>query len=83
MYADNLSLFFQFTLLALVLMLPSSRFTDMTQAQAQAQENGNRSILLCLCLCLRRCVIRVNRDDGSIRQAQAQGAYACVAPVYT
>ena len=76
MYADNLSLFFQFTLLALVLMLPSSRFTHMTQAQAQAQaqENGNRSILLCLCLCLRRCVVRVNRDDGSIRQAQARGA---------
>ena len=66
-------------------MLPSSRFTHttQTQAQAQAQENGNRSILLCLCLCLRRCVVRVNRDDRSIRQAQARGAYACVVPVYT
>ena len=46
---------------------PAYTYDATTQAQAQAQENVNRSILLCLCLCLRRGVVRVNRDDASIR----------------
>ena len=37
---------------------------SMTIVHVTTQEN--RSILLCLCLCLRRCVVRVNRDDASI-----------------
>ena len=62
--------------LALVLMLTSSRFTRTTQRRKhkqQAQENGTISILLCLCLCLRRCVVRVNRDDASISISARKG----------
>ena len=47
-------------------VVPVITYDATTQAHAQAQENGNRSILLYLCLCLRRCVVRVNRDDASI-----------------
>ena len=68
MYADNLSLFFRFLSFpcACVNACVVPVYTYDATTQAQAQENENSSILLCLCLCLRRCVVRVNREDASI-----------------
>ena len=45
-------------------MLASSRFTRTTQRRKH--KHKRMEILLCLCICLRRCVVRVNRDDASI-----------------
>ena len=70
MYADNLSLFFSFISLCLCLCLRRPGLHGM-------------EIVPFSCAWAYACVVGVNRDDANISKAQAQGAYACVAPVYT
>ena len=66
MYADNLSLFFSFLSLRLCLCLCHPGLHVRRNNASKSASTREWKSFHSLVLCLRRCVVRVNRNDASI-----------------